>query len=51
MEELSNMDITKFKMMSYENLKLFLFLQKKSVEGNYDTLVARYVIYTFFVCF
>ena len=41
MEELGSMDIVKFKLMSIESLKVFLFMQKKSTEGDFDTLVSR----------
>ena len=41
MEELADMSMAKFKMMNMENLKIFLFMRKKSVDGDLETLAAR----------
>ena len=43
MDALETMDITKFKLMSTDALKVFLSLRNKSVEGSHATLAARYV--------
>ena len=36
MSELESMNIDKFKIMTAEALKLFLFMRKESVEGTFD---------------
>ena len=41
MEELADMSVARFKLMNVENLKIFLFMRKKSVDGDFETLAAR----------
>ena len=45
MESLEAMDMEKFKLMNSETLKVYLSLRKLSVNGNFDTLAARYVAF------
>ena len=43
MEEFSEMSIEKFNCWSIDALRVFLHLRKKSTDGDFNTLVARYV--------
>ena len=44
MDALGNMDYAKFEMMSIESLRIYLFMRNKSSEGDFRTLVSRYVM-------
>ena len=49
MTKLESMDVAKFRLMSTEALKLFLFMRKESVEGSFKTLVSRNIaFFTYF---
>ena len=38
------MDYAKFEMMSIESLRIYLIMRNKSSEGDFRTLVSRYVM-------